>query len=183
MHGNCVQCFILQTKWRVLFNRSSMFRKISISKQSISFKLAFMFVHRWPRPQAQCELNKLQKLQNRAARVLTSSTFDTRTEYLFQVLSWRKLESQRQIQKACMVYKSLNGLAPVYLRSRFVERSAVTDYSLHNTKEKLAVPLPRTNFLKNSFRYSGAVLWNSLPTHVRKARTLESFHAGCSGFF
>ena len=128
-------------------------------------------------------VNKLQKLQNRAARVLTSSTFDTSTEYFFQVLSWRKLESQRQIQKACMVYKSLNGLAPGYLRSRFVERSAVTDYSLRNTKDKLAVPLPRINFLKNSFRYSGAVLWNRLPTHVRQARTLESFHAGCSCLF
>ena len=79
----------------------------------------------------------------------------TRTEYLFQVMSWRRLESQRQIQKGCMVYKSLNGLAPGYLRSRFVERSAITDFSLRNTEDKLAVPLPRTNFLKNyySFRY------------------------------
>ena len=127
--------------------------------------------------------NKLQKLQNRAARALTSSAFDTSTEYVFQVLSWRRLESQRQIQKACTVYKSLNGLAPGYLRSRFVEHSAITDYSLRNTEDKLAVPLHRTNFLENSFRYSGAVLWNSLPTHVRQAWTLESFHAGCSGFF
>ena len=54
--------------------------------------------------------NKLQKLQNRAARVLTSAAFDTSTEYLFQVLNWRKLESQCQIQKVCIVYKSLNGL-------------------------------------------------------------------------
>ena len=127
--------------------------------------------------------NKLQKLQNRAARVLTSAAFDTSTEYLFQVLNWRKLESQRQIQKACMVYKSLNGLAPDYLRSRFVERSTITGYSLCNTEDKLAVPLPRTNFLKNSFRYSGAVLWNSLPTHLRQAGSLASFHTGCSSFF
>ena len=84
----------------------------------------------------------------------------------------------------CMVYKSLSGLAPGYLRSKFVERGAFTDYSLRNNEGKLAVPLPRTNVLKNSFRYSsGAVLWNSLPTHVRQAMTLESFHAGCSGFF
>ena len=111
---------------------------------------------------------KLQKLQNRAARVLTSAAFDTSTDYLFQVLNWRKLESQRQIQKACMVYKSLNGLAPDYLRSRFVERSTITGYSLRNTEDKLAVPLPHTNFLKHSFRYSGWVLWNSLPTHLRQ---------------
>ena len=127
--------------------------------------------------------NQLQKLQNRAARVLTSSAFDTSTEYLFQLLSWRRLESQRQIQKACMVYKSLIGLVvPGYLRSRFVERSAITDFSLRNSEDKLAVPLPRTNFLKNSFRYSGVVLWNSLLTQMRQARTLDSFHAGCSGF-
>ena len=67
--------------------------------------------------------NKLQKLQNRAARVLTAAAFDTSTEYLFQVLNKRRRESQRQIQKACMVYKCLNGFAPDYLRSRFVERS------------------------------------------------------------
>ena len=118
--------------------------------------------------------NKLQKLPNRAARVLTFAAFDTSTEYLFQVLNWKKLESQRQIQKDCMVYKFLNGLAPDYLRSKFVERSTITGYS---------VPLPRTNFLNNSFRYSGAVLWNNLPTYLRQAGSLASFHAGCSGFF
>ena len=31
--------------------------------------------------------NKLQKLQNRVARVLTSAAFDTSTEYLFQLLN------------------------------------------------------------------------------------------------
>ena len=82
-----------------------------------------------------------------------------------------------------MVCKFLNGLALGYFRARFVELRAITDYSLRNTEDNVAVPLPRTNFLKNSFRFSGAVLWNSLPTHVRQARTLESFHAGCSGFF
>ena len=37
--------------------------------------------------------NKLQKLQNRTARVLTSAAFHTSTEFFFQVLNWRKLES------------------------------------------------------------------------------------------
>ena len=38
--------------------------------------------------------NKLQKLQNRAARVLTSSNYDTNAEYLIEKLSWKNLESQ-----------------------------------------------------------------------------------------
>ena len=68
-----------------------------------------------------------------------------------------------------MVYKSLNGLAPEYMHSMFVDGDSVTPYSLRNTESKLAVPKPRTNYLKNSFSYSGAVLWNSLPIGLRQA--------------
>ena len=47
------------------------------------------------------------------------------------------------------------------------------------------IPKPRTNYLKNSFSYTGAVLWNSLPAGLRQAKTLESFKAGLrqSGHF
>ena len=105
--------------------------------------------------------NKLQELQNRAARILTSSSYDTDVEDLSK-LRWRKLSSQREMQKAIMVIKSLNGLTPEYLSELFVNRSDVTEYVLRDSVNKLVVPLPRTNFLKNSFSYSGAVLWNSL---------------------
>ena len=49
-----------------------------------------------------------------------------------------------------MVYKSLNGLVPTYLQSIFTDRSNITQYELRDTVGKLAVPLPRTNYLKNS---------------------------------
>ena len=48
-------------------------------------------------------------------------------------------------------------------------------YSLRDSVNKLFVPFPRTNFMKNSFTYSGAVLWNSLPCHVREAESLSQF--------
>lgn len=125
---------------------------------------------------------KLQKLQNRAARILTSSSYDANADDLFVRLGWQKLSLQRELKTATMVYKSLNGLAPEYLKSMFTDRSSTTTYSLRNCEGKLAVPLPRTNFLKNSFSYSGAVLWNSLPTNLRQAQTLASFKSGCRKF-
>ena len=64
-------------------------------------------------------LNKIQKLQNRAARVLTYSNYDTDAGHLFEPLGWKNLASQQQIQRATMVYKSLHGLAPDYLCSKF----------------------------------------------------------------
>ena len=118
--------------------------------------------------------DRLQKLQNRAARLLTSSSYDADAKGLIQQLGWKDLCTQRQIQKALMVYKSLNGLVPEYLSSKFLKRNG-TCYSLRDSENKLVVPLPRTNYLKNSFSYSGAALWNSLPCNLRMIKSLNQF--------
>ena len=104
---------------------------------------------------------KLQKLKNRAARVLTYSS------HVYHM--------------ATVVYKSLNRLVPEYLQLKFVYRNS--QYSPRDSINRLALPLPRTNYLKNSFRYSGAVLWNSLATGLRQAESLNSFKSGRKEFF
>ena len=118
--------------------------------------------------------NKLQKLQNRAAWVITSSKYDVDVDSLFHKLSWKDLKSQRQIQNALMVFKSLNGLVPEYLTSKFTKRNE-SNYSLRDSVSKLVVPCPRTNYLKNSFGYSGATLWNSLPCSITESSSLNQF--------
>ena len=64
-------------------------------------------------------------------------------------------------------------MAPKYLRSKFERREI--EYNLRDSENKLDVPLPRTNYYKNSFDYSGAILWNSLPRNVREAESLGKF--------
>ena len=118
--------------------------------------------------------NKLQKLQNRAARVITSSDYDVNVDSLFPRLSWKDLKSQRQIQNALIVFKSLNGVVPEYLTSKFIKRNE-SNYSLRDSISKLVVPFPRTNCMKNSFSYSHATLWNSLPCSIRESGSLNQF--------
>ena len=74
---------------------------------------------------------------------------------------------------AKMMFKSLNGLAPVYLQDLFSERH--TDYHLRDSFHKLNLPKPRTNYLKRSFGYRGALLWNSLPESIRAIRSIGQF--------
>ena len=89
--------------------------------------------------------DKLQRLQNRAVRVLTNTCYDADANQLLKELGWENLETRRQKLKAEMVYKSLNGLAPNYLSSRFIQRSdVITAYNLRDSDGKLAIPLPRT---------------------------------------
>ena len=114
---------------------------------------------------------KLKKLQNRAARVLSYSNYVTDVNNLFELLRWRSLVSQRQIERATMVFKSLQGLAPEYLCSKFVHRDS--GFCLRDSVNKVNVPATAHKLLQNSFSYSGAVLWNSLPLELRKAESLN----------
>ena len=71
------------------------------------------------------------------------------------------------------MFKSLNGLAPVYLHELFSERP--TDYDLRDSFRKLNLPKSRTDYLKRSFGYSGALLRNSLPEDIRAIRSIGQF--------
>ena len=101
---------------------------------------------------------KLQKLQNRAARILMCANYDSSFDELFRALGWRKLKYQRLESAAIMMYKSLHGMTLEYLSSKFVSRNDVTSYRLRNAENKLALSQPPTNYLKKSFSYSGAGL-------------------------
>ena len=73
------------------------------------------------------------------------------------------------------MYKTLLEMTPEYLRSRFVSLDDITAYRLRNTENKLALPQPRTNYLKKSFSYSGAGLWNRLSQDLRSAASPNDF--------
>ena len=47
-----------------------------------------------------------------------------------------------------LMYKTLDGMAPDYLRSRFVYRDNISAYRLGNTENKLLLPQLRTDYLK-----------------------------------
>jgi len=71
------------------------------------------------------------------------------------------------------MFKPLNDQSPECLKGLFEPFS--TDYGLRNSDNKLALPKPRTDFLKRSFCYSGAHLWKSLPSNVRAIRSFTNF--------
>ena len=118
-----------------------------------------------------CE--KLQKLQNRAARVITKSSYNTNSSYLLNSLSWDNLSVRRTKQKANLMYKCVNKLAPNYLCNMFTMRTLPFD--LRDASQKLYLPKPRTDYLKRSFSYSGASLWNDLPEDIRTTKSLRNF--------
>ena len=116
--------------------------------------------------------NRFQKLQNRAACVITFSDYEADIGCVFELLRWQNLTHLQEIDKARMVYKSLQGLAPEYLCFRLTTRELA--YDVRDSENKLCIPLPQTNYYTNyCFNYSGTILWNSLPCNVRQTFPLE----------
>ena len=75
------------------------------------------------------------------------------------------------------MFKILHDLAPVRLSNIFRNSLLANSYHLRNADNKLALPLPKTEFLKKSFSYNinGARVWNSLPNEIRNCEGLPMF--------
>jgi hypothetical protein len=113
--------------------------------------------------------DRLQKLQNRAAHVITRSSYDISSNLLLDQLKWNNLSVNRQKQKAILMYKTLSGQTP--------------QYSLRNSNGELFIPKPNTNYLKRSFSYSGAFLWNNLPESFRLSPSLTTFKSSLESLY
>ena len=119
---------------------------------------------------------KLQRFQNRAARVVTGAKFDVSSSELLKLQNWKNLEYRFKLNKLTLMYNILNnGTAPC-LRQFFSAPSDINNnYNLRNYDSDLSIPQPKKEFLKRSFRYRGAVLWNSLSYEAKTAQSIYSF--------
>ena len=71
--------------------------------------------------------------------------------------------------KSSFLYKIIND----YTAPNLKESQA--NYNLRNSYTDLALPKPRREFLKKSFKYSGAKLWNSLSREAKEAQSIHIF--------
>ena len=102
---------------------------------------------------------KLQKLQNRAARVITGDSYDTRSKDILQKLNWKNLSERRQQKKNSIFSKAIAGNCPENISKKF-EKSYSERYHLRNNNKFLSLPKPRTNSMVRTFGYAAAKIWN-----------------------
>ena len=73
------------------------------------------------------------------------------------------------------MYKVLNDHTRPGLRNSFVRRSVSQNrYNLRNTTTDLTLLKPKREFLRRTFKYSGAMLWNQLSCN--EAKTANSLY-------
>ena len=120
---------------------------------------------------------KLEKLQNRAARIITGSGWDVRSSQILCALKWESLADRRSKQLKSLMFKTANNLVPEYLSDKFTSVNTIHRHNLRGAQHNLFIPRPNTEALKKSFRYRGAITWNDLSVEAKQATTLKNFYS------
>ena len=122
--------------------------------------------------------DKLQKLQNKAARIITRADFPNRSSDVLNSLEWSNLEERRRKEERHLlvtIFKVFNNNCPTNLREQFHRTSEIHDYNLSCSHYDFQLSLSKTNFLKRSFSYRVAMAWNQLSNQTCEIRELTSF--------
>ena len=120
-------------------------------------------------------LDRLQSVQNSAARLITRSKKYEHITPVMKQLHWLPVSFRITYKILLITYKALNGLAPGYIRDLLhVYRPARQLRS--SARNLLSVPtIKLATYGQRSFSHAAPMLWNSLPDSLRHCATLSSF--------
>ena len=120
------------------------------------------------------EINKLQLIQNHAARVVKKENKSCHITPLLKDLHWLPIEYRIRFKTILFVYKSLRGEGPAYLASLLDEFKPLQNLRSIN-KMLLKVPKWKGKYGQRAFSVAGPQLWNELPLFIKQACSTNSF--------
>ena len=127
-------------------------------------------------------LQRIYKLQKRAARVILGVDLTVATRTLFSRLHWLPIDLRIDYFIAVMTFKILHGLAPDYL-NQFRYISDVSDVNTRGSSNRnLYAPNFKTAAGQRSFIYRATTIWNDLPITIRNVETLPQFKSQLRNF-
>ena len=116
------------------------------------------------------DLLNIEKIQNRAARLITGAYRRTSTNALLNELGWTTLHVRRDISTPHLLHK--------------IKRHAsnITNRNVRNSKN-ISLPPNRLSSFKNSFFPTTIRRWNKIPEEVRMEDCVRSFKQAVAQIF
>ena len=121
------------------------------------------------------ELNRLQLIQNAAARLITNTKKRAHIKPILKSLHWLPIKYRIIFKVLLLVFKSFHGNAPVYIQDMLPPY--IPPRHLRSAGSKcLITQMKKTK--KNyghDFSYFAQRHWNKLPVNIRLSQTVDSF--------
>ena len=121
-------------------------------------------------------LNRLQGVQNAAARLLTGTKkYDHITPILTE-LHWLPIKYRIEFKILLLIFKAVHGLAPGYVTSLIEQRRLRPGLRSSGTGITLHVPITHLRgYGDRAFSSIAPRLWNSLPSSLREIDSIDLF--------
>ena len=122
-----------------------------------------------------CEIKRLQRVQNNAARIVTRSKRREHITPVLRSLHWLPISSRIVFKILLLTFKAINGHAPSYLTDLLVPYHPARQLRSSNSG---SLTVPKTKLVTygdRSFSKGASILWNSLPQSIRASPTVSTF--------
>ena len=121
------------------------------------------------------EINRLQSIQNAAARLVSGTKKHEHIVPVLKSLHWLPVKARIEYKILLITFKIIRGHCPSYLNSLI----SFSDCGYHlrsASSNLLQLPRSRLKFYGDrTFSYAAPRLWNSLPENIRKSISIEIF--------
>ena len=125
---------------------------------------------------SQANLNKIQRIQNTLARVVTNTSKFEHITPILKKLHWLPIKQRIDYKLCLLTYKTLQiqQLTYLYNSLSFPSHSLSTRSS---DSSVLSIPYVRTSLGKRAFSVIALRLWNSLPPDTRNSLSVSTFRS------
>jgi len=120
------------------------------------------------------EQNRLQKLQNRAMRIILSERRDTSVRSMLKKLNWLPVDKFLIYQNMILIYKIQNSLTPQYLTNKLENHVSMHSYNTRN-KNNFYVTTKSKRSTENALYHKGLLEFDKLSQTIKAAPSVEQF--------
>ena len=122
-------------------------------------------------------LDRLQRVQNAAARLVIGANRFASSKALLKSLHWLPVRARIQYKIAVLVYRCINGFSPSYLRDLVTKYVPIRALGSSHSND-LCVPKIKCNrYGRRSFMSAAPSVWNQLPLSLKLSPDLNTFCA------
>ena len=122
-------------------------------------------------------LEKLQKVQNAAARVVSGKRKHDHISSTLFSLHWLPVKYRIEFKLLLLTYKALHGMAPDYIKDLLTLHVNTRD-NMRSSDNCMPLFVPRSRLVTAGdvcFSIAAPKMWNALPNSIRSAKSLDVF--------
>ena len=117
-------------------------------------------------------MDEVEKIHVRAAKVIHQLDWSTPSDQVLTKANWNTIRDRNSKRLLCFAYKCYYGCVPEQLQSFVRKKNYTYDF---RRKLSLALPMPKSGYVRNSIPYRAANLWNSLTNEYRALNNIVRF--------